>query len=293
MARAASPCPVFPANNIWHRNISTQPVDANSSVYVRSIGTTLPLHPDFGSGLIDGRPFGIPITTVSRSAPAVRISFYYADESDAGPYRIPANAAIEGGPTSTGDRHVLVWDLAMCTAYEVYDAHRHADGSWSAGSGAIFNLRSNRLRPAGWTSADAAGLSMVAGLVRYDEVARGRIDHAIRMTVPRTDRRYIWPARHYAAPSRNSALPPMGQRFRLKASVDISWMPYQARVVAQALKTYGAFVADNGASWFIGGTQDQRWSNTQLDALKRLHGSDFVAVNESALRIYPDSGQSR
>lgn len=288
-----APCPIFPNTNIWHRPVNTLPLHPRSSLYVRSIGATQHLHPDFGSGLIDGRPFGIPITTVTSTPPAVRISFYYASESDRGPYRIPANALVEGGPTSTGDRHVLVFDRAACMAYELYDAHRRADGSWRAGSGAVYNLRSNRLRPAGWTSADAAGLPMTVGLVRYEEVARGRIYHAIRMTVPRTDRYYVWPARHYAAPSRNIALPPMGMRFRLKASVNISTLPYQARVIAQALKTYGAIVADNGSSWFIGGTQDRRWINTQLDTLKRFHGSDFEAVNERGLQIYPDSAAAR
>lgn len=292
-AEAATPCTLFPGDNVWHAPVSRLPVNRRSATYVRSIGASSHLHPDFGSGLIDGRPFGIPITMVTRSAPAVRIRFYYASESDRGPYRIPANALIENGPRSTGDRHVLVWDRAACVAYELYDARRLRNGTWTAGSGAVWNLRSDALRPAGWTSADAAGLPMTVGLVRYDEVARGRIDHAIRMTVPRTDRFYIWPARHYAAPARNAALPPMGLRLRLKASVNIANLPYQARVVAQALKTYGAIVADNGAAWFIGGTQDSRWSNTQLDALKRFTGRDFEAVDESRLQLGPNSARAR
>lgn len=280
-----SACTIFPPDNVWHASVARLPVHKNSATYVRSVGPTLRLHPDFGSGLIDGAPFGIPITVVTTSAAAVHITFRYASESDRGPYRIPPTALVENGPRSTGDRHVIVWDRASCMAYELWDATRHADGSWTAGSGAIFNLRSDTLRPAGWTSADAAGLPIVAGLVRYDEVAAGRIDHAIRMTVPHTDRFYVWPARHFAAPQRDLTVPAMGLRLRLKNSVDISKLPCQARIVAQALKTYGAIVADNGSAWFISGTQDRRWDNDQLNALKQFTGSDFEAVNESALQL--------
>lgn len=290
---AITPCTIFPKDNVWHASVAGLPVNRHSATYVRSIGSSKPLHPDFGSGLIDGAPFGMAVTAVSRSAAPVHISFGYASESDRGPYRIPSNARIENGSRSTGDRHVIVWDQASCTAYELWNATRHASGSWTAGSGAIFNLRSDKLRPAGWTSADAAGLPILAGLVRYHEVAGGRIDHAIRMTVPRTDRSFIWPARHYAAPSRNLLLPPMGLRFRLRKSVDISKMPRQARIIAQALRTYGAIVADNGSSWFISGTQDPRWDNDQLNALKKLKGSDFVAVDESALELSSGSAKVR
>lgn len=292
-AAATRTCTIFPRDNVWHAGVASLPVNKRSATYVRSIGSTRPLHPDFGSGNIDGAPFGMPITTVTRSAAPVRITFDYADESNRGPYRIPATSLVEGGRQSTGDRHVIVLDKAACMAYELFDATRHANGSWTAGSGAIFNLRADRLRPLGWTSADAAGLPIIAGLVRYDEVAAGRIDHAIRMTVPRTDRSFLWPARHYAAPGRNLALPPMGLRFRLKKSVDISKMPRQARVVAQALKTYGAIVADNGSAWFISGTQDRRWDNNQLNALKQLRGSDFEAVDESRLQLSRDSARAR
>jgi hypothetical protein len=230
---------------------------------------------------------------VNRSAAAVPVRFRYASESDRGPYRIPVNALVEGGPRSTGDRHVVVWDTATCIAYELYDAHRLADGSWTAGSGAIFNLRSDALRPAGWTSADAAGLPIIAGLVRYSEVATGHVDHAIRITVPRTDLAYLWPARHYAGYAHNAALPPMGLRLRLKSSVSLSGLPPQARVIAAALKTYGAIVADNGSAWFISGTQDPRWNNDQLNTLKRFTGNDFQAVDESGLRLWTDSGRAR
>jgi len=178
-------------------------------------------------------------------------------------------------------------------AYEMYDAHRLSNGSWHAGSGAVYNLRMNALRPAGWTSADAAGLSILAGLVRYDEVSLGRIDHAIRITVPRTQRAYLWPARHYASSYTDPKLPPMGLRLRLKASVDISTLPYQARVVAIALKKYGAIVADNGSPWYIGGTQDTRWNNDALHALSLFKGSDFEAIDESALMVDRNSGAYR
>ncbi len=291
--RPPASCTILPADNVWHSPIASLPTDPRSASYLASVGAAKPLHPDFGSGLLDGQPFGIPITIVTTSAAPVRISFDYADESDPGPYRIPATALIENGPQSTGDRHVIEWDLASCTGYELWNATRHSDGSWTAGSGAIFNLRSDALRPSGWTSADAAGLPIIAGLVRYDEVAAGRIDHAIRMTVPATDRAFRWPARHQASNQTNPALPPMGARFRLKSSVDISRLPPQARVIAQALKTYGALVADNGSAWYLSGTEDARWDNEQLDALKALKGSDFEAIDESSLQISPDSGQAR
>jgi hypothetical protein len=285
-------CTILPRDNVWHSAVTALPVHKRSTTYVRSIGASSHLHPDFGSGLIGGEPFGIPITVVTRSAPAVRISFQYASESDRGPYRIPANALVEGGSHSTGDRHVIVWDKATCTAYELWNAHRHRDGSWTAGSGAIFNLRSDALRPAGWTSADAAGLPILAGLVRYREVASGHIDHAIRMTVPRTDLAYLWPARHFAAYGHNTALPPMGLRLRMKSSVSLAGLPPQARVVAQALKTYGAIVADNGSAWFISGMQSANWNNDQLNALKRFTGNDFQAVDESGLQISANSGRA-
>jgi hypothetical protein len=223
----------------------------------------------------------------------VHVTFQYASESDRGPYPIPATARVEGGSNATGDRHVIVYDAAACRAYELYAAYRTGSTSWRAGSGAVFDLRSNALRPKGWTSADAAGLSILAGLVQYDEVASGRIDHAIRMTVPSSQSAYVWPARHEASSSSSSSLPPMGERFRLKASVDISHLPLQARVVAQALKTYGAIVADNGSAWYISGTQDSRWDNDALHALGSLPGSDFEAVDTSGLMISSSSGAAR
>jgi hypothetical protein len=286
-------CGIFPADHVWHADVSRLPVHASSSAWVGSMGADRAAHPDFGSGLIDGAPFGIPVTVVPAGQAKVPVTFEYGDESDAGPYPIPAQAKVEGGPNADGDRHVIVLDPAACKVWELFDAHPQG-GSWRAGSGAVFDLRSNALRRSGWTSADAAGLSVYAGLVRYEEVAAGRIDHVIRITAARTQKRFVWPARHAASSSTDPALPPMGAWFRLKASVDTSRFPAQARVVAEALKKHGAIVADNGSSWFISGTQDDRWNNDALNALKSLRGSDFEAVDVSAaLMLDPNSGAAR
>ena len=286
-------CSVFPAGSVWHADVRTLPVHPSSAAWVTSLGTGGRLHPDFGAGLIDGAPFGIPVTMVPPTQRKVPVGFDYADESDPGPYPVPADARIEGGRAADGDRHVLVLDSAACTVWELYDAHLLSGGSWRAGSGAVFDLRSERLRPAGWTSADAAGLSVYAGLVRYEEVAAGRIDHVVRITAARTRRQYLWPARHAASSSTDPALPPMGAWFRLKAGVDLSHLPRQARVIAEALKVHGAIIADNGSSWFVSGTQDSRWDNDALDALKSLRGSDFEAVDTSGLMVSRDSGRCR
>jgi hypothetical protein len=289
-ARTAS-CPLFPADNIWHADVSKLPVHRASAALVASIGAGSHVHPDFGSGLIDGSPFGIPVTRVPAGQRRVKVTFDYAGESDRGPYPIPANALVEGG-SGGGDRHVILHDPVGCRLYELYAAQRTGRG-WHAGSGAVYDLRSNRLRPDGWTSADATGLPIMAGLVRYEEVASGRIDHAIRVTVPRSRGSYVWPARHAASERRDASLPPMGLRLRLKASVDISRLPRQARVVAQALKTYGVIVADNGSPWFISGTQDRRWNNDALGALKDFTGADFEAVDTSRLMVDRNSGRVR
>ena len=210
--------------------------------------------------------------------------FRYASESDRGPYPIPPRAPIEGGRRSTGDRHVILVDRSNCTDYELYAAYPHSGGRyWTAGSGAIFNLRSNHLRPAGWTSADAAGLPILPGLARYSDVARGSIDHALRFTAPCTAPRYVYPARHEASTCSDRWAPPMGLRVRLKASVSISKLPYQARVVAQALKTYGMILADNGSPWFISGAPARRWNNDALHLLDELTGKDFEVVDTSSL----------
>ena len=252
---SAPRCPVFPRSSPWNQRVDSLPVAANSAQIVNSIGAGTGLHPDFGSGLWEGAPIGIPITVVGRSQPKSRVSFEYADESDRGPYPIPRNVKIEGGRSSSGDRHALIVDRASCRLYELYALYPKGRG-WRAGSGAIWNLRSNKLRPAGWTSADAAGLPILPGLARYDEVKRGVIDHALRFTVQRTRRAYVFPARHYASDSNDPSLPPMGLRLRLKASFDVSGFPRQARIVLVALKRYGMLVADNGSDWYITGAPD-------------------------------------
>jgi hypothetical protein len=275
---AAPSCPIFPANNAWNERVDKLPVAANSAQMIASIGLDTGLHPDFGSGLYDGQRIGIPFDVVSKTTPRDRISFDYADESDRVPYPIPANVHIEGG----SDRHAILVDKSACRLYELFALQRTASG-WAAGSGATWNLRSNKLRPAGWTSADAAGLPIFPGLARYDEVARGVIDHALRFTAERTRRAYVYPARHYAASSDDPSLPPMGLRVRLKAGVDISGFPRQARIVLQALKTYGMILADNGSSWYISGAPDPHWSNDALHTIGRITGSDFEVVDTTSL----------
>jgi len=281
---AAPRCSVFPASNPWNRPVDRLPVAANSTAVINSIGADETLHPDFGSGLWEGAPIGIPITIVRRTQPKVRVAFEYADESDRGPYPIPRNVKIEGGRQSDGDRHALLLDRDSCRLYELYALYPAAGGGWRAGSGAIWNLRTNRLRPAGWTSADAAGLPILPGLARFDEVARGSIDHALRFTVSRTRRAYVYPARHHASSATDPNLPPMGLRLRLKASFPTRGYPRQARIVLEALKRYGMMVSDNGSDWYITGAPDPRWSNEQLRALKRVPGSAFEVVDTSRLR---------
>lgn len=286
-----SACPFFPADNIWNVRIDTQPLDARSGAYVAAIGPGRGLHPDFGAGLWDGGPIGIPFVAVPTDQPLVEISFDYDDESDPGPYPIPTDAPIEGGPDSDGDRHILTLRNGDCRLFETYDSWPTPDGSWHAGSGAVFDLTSHALRPAGWTSADAAGLPILPGLVRYDEVASGRIEHALRFTAPQTQRAYVWPARHYASSNSDPNLPPMGQRFRLRADFDISGFSPTNRVILTALKEYGMILADNGSAWYLSGIPDERWDNDDLHALQTgVRGSDFQAVNVSGLMVHPDSG---
>jgi hypothetical protein len=269
----------FPNDNPWNTPIDQEPVDPNSDALIASIGATTGLHPDFGANY-NGGPFGIPYVVVAGSTPGVRVSFAYAAESDTGPYPIPPDAPIEGGAGSTGDRHVLVLDRDHWKLYELFAAYP-VPGSydWTAGSGAIFDLSSNVLRPAGWTSADAAGLPILPGLVRYDEVVeQGAILHALRFTVRHTQRGYVFPARHFASTDTSPARPPMGMRVRLKAAFDLSGFPPSARVILQALKTYGMIVADNGSDWFISGTPDPRWDDAELNTLKQVPGSSFEVV---------------
>jgi hypothetical protein len=286
-------CPAFPVDNVWNARVDRLPVHAHSADYIATIGPNVGLHPDFGSGTWDGGPIGIPFATVAGSQPGVPVSFEYADESDPGPYPIPTDAPIEGGPASTGDRHVLVVDRDRCRLYELYAAYPQPDGSWRAGSGAVFDLRSNALRPATWTSADAAGLPILPGLVRYEEVVAGAVRHALRFTASRTQRAFVWPARHQASSSTDPTRPPMGQRFRLKAGFNVSSFPARVQVILDALKTYGLILADNGSDWFISGVPDERWDNDELRALSQVHGRDFEAVNVSSLMVDPNSGQAR
>src|SRR5438046_3075508 len=269
----------FPDDSPWNTPIDTDPVDPNSANLINTIGLDRNLHPDFGANY-NGGPFGIPYMVVSGSQARVPMSFYYRDESDAGPYPIPPNAPIEGGASSTGDRHVLIIDRDAHRLYETYDSQpKNGGASWDCGSGAIFDMASNALRPSGWTSADAAGLPIFPGLVRYDEVVLGgEIRHALRFTVSRTRRAYVYPARHFASSSTDSNLPPMGMRVRLKAGYDISGYPPSAQVVLRALKKYGMIVADNGSDWFISGAPDARWNDTELNTLKNVHGRDFEVV---------------
>jgi uncharacterized protein (TIGR03437 family) len=286
-------CTVFPANNVWNAPVDTLPVDPNSNTFVTTIGAGQSAHADFGSGLWDGGPIGIPFVDVPGTQAKVSVTFEYADESDHAGYPVPPNVPIEGGPASTGDRHVLVVDHDNCVLYELYSAYPQPDGSWHAGSGAIFDLKSNALRPAGWTSADAAGLPIFPGLVRYEEVAAGEIGHAIRFTAPSTRQAYVWPARHYASSLTALNYPPMGQRFRLKASLDISTFSPPVQVILRALKKYGMILADNGSSWYLSGAPDDRWDNDVLHEISRLQGSDFEAVDESSLMADANSGAIR
>lgn len=269
---AIAGCPVFGASSPWNQRVDDKPVHPRSDAIVRAIGLEDTMHPDFGSGRWEGKPIGIPINVVGRDARKTRVKFEYASESDRGPYPIPADPRIEGG----SDRHMLMVQRGTCRLFELFAAER-GEG-WTAGSGAIWNLRSNKLRPRGWTSADAAGLPILPGLARYDEVRRGEIRHALRFTVERTRRAFVFPARHFASELTDPDLPAMGQRLRLKASVDVSRFPKQAKVVATALKRYGMLLADNGSNWYLSGAPDPGWDNDDLRALKQLQGADFEVV---------------
>ncbi len=267
----------FPVDNPWNMPIDQEPVDPNSNNLIATIGLDRNLHPDFGANW-NGGPFGIPYVVVPGTQTRVPMSFYYPDESDPGPYPIPPNPPIEGGPGSTGDRHILVVDRDAKRLYETFDSWPNGSG-WACGSGAIFDLSSNALRPPGWTSADAAGLPIFPGLVRYDEVVlRGEIRHALRFTVSRSRRAYVHPARHWASSSTDPNRPPMGMRVRLKAGFDISGFPTSAQVVLRALKKYGMIVADNGSDWFLSGAPDARWNDEDLNTLKQVEGRHFEVV---------------
>lgn len=270
-------CPVFPRDNAWNQRVDRLPVAPDSARIVAAIGLEQGMHPDFGSGRYEGRPIGIPFDVVSRRTHRSRVRFEYADESDHRRYPIPRGVHIEGGAGADGDRHALLVDRDACRLYELY-ALRRSGGRWTAGSGATWSLRTNKLRPRGWTSADAAGLPILPGLARYDEVRRGHIDHALRFTVSQTRNAFVFPARHYASSLSDPALPRMGERLRLRDDFDVSRLPRQARIVARALKEYGMLVADNGSDWYLSGAPNRGWDNDALRQLGRITGADFEVV---------------
>ena len=270
----AEGCTVFPTSNVWNTPIDTRPVRSDSATLIGSIGKTRTFHMDFGSYA----GYGIPYQVVDSSTPRRAVTFDYDDESDAGPYPIPDSPLVEGG----SDRHILMVDADACRLYELWNA-RTSGGAWLAGSGAQWDLASNALRPSGWTSADAAGLPIVPGLVRYDEVLAGRILHALRFTAPETRRAYLYPARHFASSSTSASLPPMGLRVRLKATANLAGLSHDARVIAVALQRYGMILADNGSPWYVSGMSDPRFDDDVLHELDRFSGADLEAVDTTGL----------
>ncbi len=288
-----TPCPVLPANNIWNADVSALPVAPRSAEWLSHMSaSTRQLHPDFGPSYgAQPVPYGIPITRVAGTHAKVAVRFTYASESDQVLYPLGADTLIEGGPNATGDRHALIVDTTTCKLYETFDTRLTPTG-WTAGSGAVYDLRSNALRPAGWTSADAAGLPILPGLLRYAEVKAGNVDHAIRFTTNVTDRRYFWPARHQAGSVSDPAYPPMGARFRLKASFGITSYSVETQTVLRAMKKYGLVLADNGSPWFFQGSQDTRWPESLIDQMKTIPASAFEAVSAWQLKVSPDSGQA-
>jgi hypothetical protein len=296
-AQPGGPCPIFPADNIWNRNIAAVPTAVQSSAYMASwtaLGT-VPLHPDFGACCWQNQPIGFFYLTVS-GQPLVPIHFTaYGSQSDQGPYPIPTNAPIQGGSGSTGDRHVLVVNNDTCILYEMYHSYPQPDGSWNADSGALWHLNSNALRPNGWTSSDAAGLPIYPSLIKYEEVQAGVIRHAMRFTINDIQNTWVWPARHGDGTTPDLNVAPMGTRLRLKASVDISSYSTQVRVILQGLKDYGMILADyDGDPQFgLGGVADDRWNNNTLHALENVHAADFEVVDDASLMVDPNSGQSR
>jgi len=282
-------CTAFPADNEWHASVKGLPVNRRSADWVRNIGRSYNLHPDFGPSYgAQPVPYGIPINYVGASHPKVRVHFYYSSESDHVRYPLGGKVKIEYG----SDRHAIVVDSATCRLYETYDTH-HKNGRWTAGSGATWSLNSDTLRPKGWTSADAAGLPIMPGLLRWDEVKRGHVDHAIRFTAPYTSRHFVWPARHEAGSKSSLAFPPMGARFRLKAGFPISRFRPDVQVVLRAMKTYGLILADNGSSWYFQGASSTKWPDEFIAQLKEIPARAFQAVDESSLEVSSNSGQAR
>jgi hypothetical protein len=289
-------CPAFPSDNVWNTPITDLPVDAHSAPWLESMDSSMTdLHPDYGPSGNPKEPYGIPWNIVPTTTPFTRITFQYASESDKGPYPLSASTPIENG----SDRHALMVDpnasstSHACTLFETWNTHYRADGKSTAGSGAIWNLESNALRPSGWTSADAAGLPILPGLVNYNEVAAGAMDHAIRFTADCTRDSFVWPARHEAGQS-DVDCPPMGARFRLRSSFSLPKSECSAycQTVITTMKTYGLILADNGSNWYFQGTADSRWTYTQVDQLKQIPASQFVAVNEQCLEVSANSGQA-
>ncbi len=286
LSPALATCPLFPPDNFWNTPVDRLPVHALSDAWVESVGREAGLHMDFGSGEWDGGPIGIPYNLADVNTPRQAFEFYYPDESDPGPYPIPSDPQIEWG----SDHHILVVETSSCFLYEIYDAGS-SGASWEAGSGAVWDLNSDALRPAGWTSADAAGLPILPGLVRYDEIAAGEIRHALRFTASSTNG-YVWPARHLTSDDEAPGVPPMGARFRLRASFDISGFPAELQTILRAMQVYGIVLADNGSDWYVTGAPDERWDNDMLHLLDVVTGGDFEAVDTSVLMVDPDSGQA-
>ncbi len=290
-ARPVAGCPVFPHNNYWHADISELPQHARSDAWLSHMSPRSRLHPDFGRAYGEQAvPYGIPVTVVADAHRRVPVRFTYAHESDRVRYPLGRDTKIEGGRRSDGDRHAIVVDKSRCRLYETWNT-RQRDGRWHAGSGAVWDLRSNALRRDGWTSADAAGLPILPGLLRWSEVRKGSVDHAIRFTTDVTDRRYIWPARHQAGSVSNRSYPPMGARFRLKASHDLSQYSPRTRVVLRAMKTYGLVLADNGSPWYFQGEASKKWPSSLISDLKQVPARAFVAVDTSSLMVDVDSGR--
>lgn len=286
-------CTAFPADNVWHSDISALPVHARSAAWLSHMAPGSRVHPDFGPSYgAQSVPYGIPITVVKPRHRKVKVRFGYADESDRVRYPLGRDTRVEGGQWRSGDRHTIVVDRTRCRLYETWATSRTANG-WRAGSGAVWDLRSNALRPAGWTSADAAGLPVLPGLLRYDEVRAGRVDHAIRFTTDVTDRRFVWPARHQAGSVDNQNYPPMGSRFRLKAGFDMSGLRADTRTVLRAMQRYGLILADNGSPWYFQGTADNRWPEGLLEELTSIQAGDFEAVDASSLMVDPNSARAR